>query len=285
MVLIVRRMAEWIGEIALARHERLEQHRHAFHTLFAESTFLVLAVVFSIGFSTDLAFSTLPWALAPLVAVRGARLSFSGGSLNLHTLLPHLGSTAIIGASVYVFRLSISLLAGKTLAGILLRRLHWADWFRRYSGRRWRRHWCANMGQPNNCRRCSLQCRLRCSQRAPVSSRGHDEPGLGPGDPVASPSCWQQDCPFAGAVMSLAALLRTRLIHGDDGREVFGPDLLANVLLTSCVPFAYHAFGQAAFSGLYLFGACLSLFSCGGGPPARSGERIPWRDAVRDRGC
>lgn len=262
VVLIVRRMAEWIGEIALARHERLEQHCHAFHTLFAESTFLVLAVVFSIGFSTDLAFSTLPWALAPLVAVRGARLSFSGGSLNLHTLLPHLGSTAIIGASVYVFRLSISLLAGKTLAGILFTAFALGGLVPTVFGQALAPTLVRKYGTAKQLPPLFLAMPVALlAAGAGVVAWVTMSPGSAPAIPLPPPFMLAAGLSLCGgAVMSLAALLRTRLIHGDDGREVFGPDLLANVLLTSCVPFAYHAFGQAAFSGLYLFGACLSLF-------------------------
>lgn len=118
-VLIVRRVTEWIGEIALACHERKDQHRQAFHSLIIESSVLLLAVVLPIGYSIELSLSALPWALAPLLALRGAGLSFVGPRLASRKLLPHLGSTAIIGASVFVFRLSISLLAGKAVAGIL----------------------------------------------------------------------------------------------------------------------------------------------------------------------
>ena len=262
MVLIARRMAEWIGEIALARHERLGQHRQSFHSLFAEAGFLALAVVLSLGFSTDLALSTLPWALAPLVAIRGAGLSFSGHRLDLRTLLPHLGSTAIIGASVYVFRLSISLLAGKTVAGILFTAFALGGLVPTVFGQAL---------APTLMRKYGASNRLPSLFLAIPGAMLVVGAGLVAG--IAMNPSWNPEIllppPFlmaaglslcGGAIMSMAALLRTRLIHGDDGREVFGPDLLANVLLTSCVPFAFHAFGPDAFSGLYLFGACLSLF-------------------------
>lgn len=262
VVLIARRMAEWVGEIALARHERLDQHRPAFHSLLAEALLLALAVLLSLCFSLDLALSILPWALAPLLAVRGAGLSFSGSRLDWHTLLPHLGSTAIIGASVYVFRLSISLLAGKSAAGLLFTAFALGGLIPTVFGQAL---------APTLMRRYGAGSRLPRAFLAIPGTLFLAGSGLVAG--ITLVPGWNSAVPWpppfllatgmslcGGAVMSIAALLRTRLIHGDDGREVFGPDLLANVLLTSCVPFAYHAFGVASFSGLYLFGAGLSLF-------------------------
>lgn len=262
VVLIVRRTTEWIGEIALARHERLEQHRQTSHTLFAETMFLVLAIVLSIGFSADLALSILPWALAPLIAVRSAGLSFSGARLELRSLLPHFGSTAIIGASVYVFRLSIFLLAGKTTAGLLFTAFALGGLIPTVFGQAlaptlMRKYGTANRLPPL----LLLIPGVMLVAGFGIVTGITVNPDWTPAIQLPPPFMLAAGLSLCGgAVMSVAALVRTRLIHGDDGREVFGPDLLANVLLTSCVPFAYYAFGTVSFSGLYLFGACLSLF-------------------------
>ncbi len=120
VVLIVRRMSEWIGEIGLAKHERMNQTEFARHALVAECVTLILALLL-LWFGLDLTFSAIPWAFAPLLATRRAKLSWRGaeGHINFPMLLPHFGSTAIIGTSVYIFRLSIILLIGKTIAGEL----------------------------------------------------------------------------------------------------------------------------------------------------------------------
>lgn len=262
VVLIVRRMAEWIGEIALARHERLEQYRQTAHTLFAETMFLVLAVVLSIGFPADLALSILPWALAPLIAIRGAGLSFFGAPLKLRSLLPHFGSTAIIGASVYVFRLSIFLLAGKTTAGLLFTAFALGGLIPTVFGQALAPTLMRKYGTGNRLPPLLLLIPgVMLVAGFGIVTGITVNPGWTPAAQLPPPFMLAAGLSLCGgAVMSVAVLLRTRLIHGDDGREVFGPDLLANVLLTSCVPFAYYAFGTASFSGLYLFGACLSLF-------------------------
>lgn len=261
-VLIVRRVTEWIGEIALACHERKDQHRQAFHSLVIESSVLLLAVVLPIGYSIELSLSALPWALAPLLALRGAGLSFAGPRLASRKLLPHLGSTAIIGASVFVFRLSISLLAGKAVAGILFTAFALGGLIPTVFGQALAPTLMRKYGPGNKMPSLLLAIPVALLVAGMVLVVGL----------AVSPE-WNSVAilppPFmmaaglslcGGAIMSVATLLRTRLIHDDDGREVFGPDLLANVLLTSAVPFAYHAFGPTSFSGLYLFGAFLSLF-------------------------
>jgi hypothetical protein len=262
VVLIVRRMTEWVGEIALARHEWLGQSREGVHSFLAEAALLTLAIVLSLGFSVELAISIAPWALAPLLAIRRAGLSFKGRSVDLGALLPHLGSTAIIGASVFVFRLSVSLLAGKVVAGIFFTAFALGGVIPTVFGQAL---------APTLIRKYGTQARVPFGILV--------IPGLmfAAGILLAVGSMMNPDWysavllpkPFlsavglsvcGGAIMSMAALIRTRLIHGDDGREVFGPDLLANVLLTSSVPFAFNVFGPDSFSGLYLYSACLSLF-------------------------
>lgn len=78
-----------------------------------------------------------------------------------------------------------------------------------------------------------------------------------------------------GAVMTVAMVLRTKLIHRADGRDVFGPDLLANVLIATSVPFMHYMFGAQSLSGLYALSACLSLmFFWRAGRSARLAHRM-----------
>ncbi len=59
--------------------------------------------------------------------------------------------------------------------------------------------------------------------------------------------------------MSVAVVMRARLIQGADGSSVFGPDLLANVLIVASVPFFYQVFGPPSLVGLYGLSSCLNL--------------------------
>jgi hypothetical protein len=262
MALIGRRISEWIGEIALARHERLNQPVCALQTLAVESASFLLCLVLVLGFGVDLAWSAIPWMLAPLLAIRRAGLSLSigKGGFVLALLLPHFGSTAIIGISVYVFRISIALLTGKSIAGELFTAFAIGGVIptifghalaptlaHRYGRAKWPK-WLLVF---------PLTMLLAASGLA----------ALAIAEPVwlqtfgRSTTFWLAVCLSiaGGAIMTVAAGLRTRLIHRDDGREVFGPDLFANLLIATCVPFVNYLFGSKSLAGLYALSACLSL--------------------------
>lgn len=262
IVLIGRRMAEWIGEIGLARHERMNQSSFALQTLVGENIGLLFCLFLALGAGIDLALSAIPWALAPLLAIRRARLSWLGGAghLSFHDLLPHFGSTAIIGTSAYVFRISIALIAGKPLAGELFTAFAIGGMIPTVFGHALAPTLAHRIGTSDWPRKLLLIPGAMLLSAAALSALV-----------VAAPD-WLQAIGYSanfwlaiglsiggGAIMTMAAALRTRLIHRGDGREVFGPDLLANVLIATCVPFVYYLFGAKTLVGLYLLSACLSF--------------------------
>lgn len=262
MLLITRRVAEWMGEIGLARHERLDQPDYALQIVIVECVSLVLCLVMVLGFDADLSISALPWMLAPLLAVRGAGLCLGGGlgRFNLALLLPHFGSTAIIGASVYVFRLSIVLITGKQIAGELFTAFAIGGivptvfgqamaptLVHRFAHSRWPK-WLlvapmAMLLLGFGMVVWAMQAPLWLSAigRLPIF-------WLAVGLSIAG-----------GGLMTVASVLRTRLIHRGDGCDVFGPDLLANILIATCVPFLNYMQGPQSLAGLYILSACLSL--------------------------
>ncbi|NIM39982.1 MAG: hypothetical protein GTN84_02285 [Hydrogenophaga sp.] len=262
-VLIFRRMAEWIGEICLAEHERQHQTTPALTTLVAEGATLLGCVGFHLLGGVDLAWSAVPWAITPLLALRQAKLfgnPASGRGLSAKTLLPHFGSTAIVGASVYVFRISIALLVGKASAGMLFTAFAIGGLLPTIYGQALapslaRRF--AGDGLPKRyllipaamlVTGLALAWLAKTQPRLPLTSDGSNFFWLAVGLSVAG-----------GAIMTVAASIRARLIHSGKGHDVFGPDLLANALIATCVPFVFHVMGTQALTALYLLSALLSL--------------------------
>jgi hypothetical protein len=260
LVLITRRIAEWFGEIAVARHEMLGQPKGAIFSVLAECTALLFCVLLTIGFAIDLAASAVPWALVPLLALRGAGLSFGGRKVEIRTLWPHFGSTGIIGASVYVFRISVALLAGKALAGTLFTAFAIGSLVPTVFGQ---------VLAPTLIRRyghAKLPYQLVVVPIGMLAVGGALValaiwlPGGLPTIPLPSIFWMATGLSIAGgSVMSFAMLLRTRLLHDGDGRDVFGPDLLANMLIATCVPFIFYVFGIKSLAALYLLSAFLNL--------------------------
>lgn len=262
LALILRRASEWMGEIGLARHERLRQPAFAMHTLTLECVTFLLCLLLPILFGLSLAVSAIPWALAPLLAVRSAKLALRSGRGHFPflSLLPHFGSTAIIGSSVYVFRISIALLAGKAIAGDLFTAFAVGGLIPTIYGQALAptlAHRFGDSGLP--------KWLLAIPAAMLMISTGLSVIALSePAWLVAlgRPSIFWLAVALSiggGAMMSVAAALRTRLIQQAAGQDVFGPDLLANVLIATCVPFAFYVLGPTSLAGLYVLSGCLSL--------------------------
>jgi hypothetical protein len=261
LVLILRRASEWLGEIGLARHEQKQQLAIPTQAVVAEGASFLLCLL-PLFLDWHLAACALPWALAPLLATRQARLSLRArdSHFSLQALLPHFGSTAIIGTSVYVFRISIVLLAGKVVAGDLFTAFAIGGLIPTIYGQALAptlAHRFGSRGLPKWLLIIPLGMlliaagvsALALAQPAWLTALGHPSNfWLAVGISMAG-----------GALMSVAAALRTRLIQQAGGENVFGPDLLANVLIATCVPFVFYALGPKALAGLYGLSGCLSL--------------------------
>ena len=260
ITLIVRRGCEWLGEIALASHEVRGNTVAVSRVLVAEGLALAACVVASLIMGFDLALSAIPWAIAPLLSLRGARLSLRSQHLGLSALLPHFGSSGIIGASVFVFRLSVTLLAGKALAGTLFTTFAVGSLVPTVFGQALAPTLIRRFGQrklPYQFAIAPAGMIIAGSLIAIVSAWF---PQILPGGGLP-PVFWLATglSVAGGAVMSVAMLLRTRLLHEGSGRDVFGPDLLANVLIATCVPFVFYVFGVNSLAGLYLLSAFINL--------------------------
>ena len=124
-LLVVRRAAEWLAEVFLSEQEIHHQGAAAMRFMLIQS---VLSLILLLALLSDGALAlpmTLVWALSPLlvcmtVALLGRALRHTVPMLmGIRAMLPHFGSTAVIGVSVYVFRLFILMVAGKEVAGDL----------------------------------------------------------------------------------------------------------------------------------------------------------------------
>jgi hypothetical protein len=266
LVLILRRASEWIGEIGLSQHERLNQKNFAQRTAFLEASSFLLCLALTIGFGVDLAVSAIAWALTPLVSALRAQLSLRASRLSeIYALLPHVGSTAIIGLSVYVFRISVALLVSKVLAGELFTAFAiggiiptifgqaMAPTLLRRFGPSVMRSWWLAAFPSAMLLAAGVTIMLAIEQPAWLIQLGH------------SSSFWMATglSIAGGAIMTVATLLRARLIHSDQ-EEVFGPDLLSNILLVISIPLIYFAIGMHSMSGLYLLSAILNLVCLSG---------------------
>lgn len=261
LVLILRRASEWIGEIGISQNERLSQANFAQRTVFCEGISFVLCLVLFMGFGMNLAYGAIVWALTPLISALRAQLSLRASRLSeIYALLPHVGSTAIIGISVYVFRISVVLLVSRVLAGELFTAFAiggiiptifgqaLAPTLLRRFGPSVMRSWWLAAFPSAMLLVAGVTIVLAVTQPAWLHQLGYSSTfWMATGLSIAG-----------GAIMTVATLLRARLIQSDQG-EVFGPDLLSNILIVISIPLIYFAIGTHSMAGLYLLSAILNL--------------------------
>ncbi len=122
--LILRRSLEWLAELNISDKELKGDKTYAFNYSVIQ-IFTVFALLSSIliGNGTSIYITLFLWALSPgyqlFQFIIKENTVTKKNNLSLRSFFPHLGSSWIIAISMYVFRLLIILLAGKSLAGLM----------------------------------------------------------------------------------------------------------------------------------------------------------------------
>ena len=267
VALILRRGVEWLGELHLSEME-LRGHRKLAGQYLALQVLLLLLVLGWTFSGTPLSVLGLVlWALLPLLMSLGfIRHHLTAGS-RLEAawlqMLPHLGSSAVIGIAVYVFRLLILLIVGKTVAG---------DLYSAFAiGGALGTIFTMGLGP-------SLLLHEQKTGRAhiPVWLRAvlvlvtlaglaviamvylmPDAHGL-----AGKEMHFWQALGFSligGVVMVFAQRQRLRDIQHGTEEDVFAPDVLVNILIVAVIPFMPFVLGRNSLSCLYLFNAVVAL--------------------------
>lgn len=269
LVLIVRRCAEWVGEVFLSSHEVQDCREPTVIAIVVEGMTFVMTVILLFAFEIDPAVAMSLWAIAPLVALVKGKLAkvitSENITQNLKRLTPNLGSTAIIGVAVYVFRLSITLLVGHAVAG---------DLFTAFAiGGLLPTIYNSSIGPSLALKYHRNGLRKETLKRLFPFATGLFLSGffvsiislLYPQIDIflgKSNSFWLSVglSLSGGAVMIFALHMRIRMLQYGKNVEIFGADAISNVLIVVAVPYFYHILGLRSLEGLYLFSAFLTLF-------------------------
>lgn len=269
LLLVVRRAAEWLVEIFLSEQELHRQERAALCFLAIQGvlSLLLLVVLLNDGpLSTPI---TLLWALSPLLGCMkpGLLVRAPGRGMSLFSsirlLLPHFGSTAVIGVSVYVFRLFILLVADKQVAGDLFSAFALGGIlgavFSQALGPTMVRQEQRTQGPSRLIKLFNRMLAVLLLTGALLVACVWSVPHLLDWT-GKDPLFWLAvGCSLmGGAVMVSAQRIRLRILQDKVGGDVFGSDILSNILLVSCVPFLFYGLGVNALALLYLLGALLS---------------------------
>jgi hypothetical protein len=268
IILILRRCVEWLGEVHLTEMECLDNQKFARKYLILQVILLTAVIAWLLS---DLPFPLLGmliWALTPLILSAGnigkafvsiphalARISFS--------IMQNLGSTAIIGITVYIFRLLILLIVGKEVAG---------DLFTAFAIGGLTGGVFANALGPS----IVLHEQRYGKQRFPLMLSMVLYLSLVLGAIIFASAIlelpvldWTGKSYFfwmatglsmiGGVIMVYAQRIRLRLLQREEDHNVFGSDVMMNILLMAAIPFAYYLLGIKAMGGLYLLSSLLAF--------------------------
>lgn len=262
-ILILRRCVEWLDEVFLSEMERLNSRKIPLNYIVFQSIFLLFAIGWTLGKMPFPLIGIFLWALLPLLL--NARFywrtihNLSKTSLEISEMLPHLGSTVIIGVTVYIFRLLIILMTGKNIAG---------DLFTAFAIGGVLGSIFANAIGPS----LALHQKRSLNYRMPTIIKFLLILFSGIGLSLVVMSLlninifsftgktmlfWQATglSMIAGTVMVFAQMIRHRLLQHHQEQDLFGPDVMMNILIIAAIPFVHNLFGLQMMSALYLLSA------------------------------
>lgn len=267
LVLIVRKSVEWLTEIHLSEAERDHDVSFSWRHFVVQSGLLVIAVVWVTTGVPGLMMVLAAWAVGPLVvSFSYFRRMFQGTGLAVipgRMLLPHLGSSAVVGIGVYVFRLIILVLVDRVTAGNLFTAFAiggaLGSLFAAGLGPSLVLHE-QKTGQRQIPEWLSVALVLTTLAGLAVIWVSYFLPNL---DALTGKdgSFWRAVglSLIGGVVMVFAQRQRLRDLQNGTEENVFAPDVLVNILIVAIIPFAFFSFDRDGLSWLYLFNAVVAL--------------------------
>ncbi len=268
VILILRRSAEWFDEIYLSEMERLDAKHAAMRYTLLQTSLLAINVVWMLLQLPFILYGLFLWAVLPLIF----NIKFHCQSIQLlfarpfhiisKNLLPHIGSSMIIGMTVYIFRLLLTMVTGKSIAGDLITAFAIGGVLGSV---------VANAVGPS----LALHQKRHLHQQIPrviqallliffISGVLLFALSI-LGAPLLSllgktHLFWQAVglSMVAGVVMVFAQIIRHRLLQHHEELNLFGPDVIMNILIIAAVPFGYYLFGEKIMVALYLWSAILA---------------------------
>jgi len=269
IVLILRRGVEWLDEIYLSEVERLDLKSEALSYTFIQAVLLLIGFIWQVTKMPYPLLGLMLWALLPLVlSWKFYRDNFPDSTQifrqsAFRKLLPHIGSTMIIGITVYIFRLLVIMMTGKSTAG---------DLFTAFAIGGLLGSVFANAVGPS----LALHQKRSLDHSVPKIINllliGFLITGLALTYLALIKfnllSLFGKSYLFwlatglsmiAGTIMVFAQMIRHRLLQHHQEQDLFGPDVMMNILIIAAVPFGYYMFGINMMAALYLLSATFAF--------------------------
>lgn len=264
--LVIRRCTEWLAEIYLSLMES-ERRIETAKRFAATQLLLLLIVVAAIVLDSDATILVMAaWSLGPLVLCARFMIDGIQAVKKIQTdwalLLPHFGSSAVNGITVLVFRTLILSFVGKEFAGTLFTAFALGGVF----GSVFAQALGPTLQFHSKARKeakmprwfdavvfCNFALGVTLFALGASEVPFHEFVG-------GSSMFWKAvgASLIGSVVMVFAQIIRLRLLQGREGVDVFGADVLINILIVSCVPFFYDLFGIDVLTVLFLINSLIA---------------------------
>ena len=269
-VLIARRCSEWIAELHISESERIGNLSIGYRFILIQTLLLIFIIltinqVYSVVFITGL---TL-WAFSPIFlsihfVVSGLRKFRPDWSSDLRMILPHLGSSWVIGLTTYLFRLTLISLVNKSVAGVLFSAYAAGGMLNSVYTYALGPSLVSDKNRKHNhsTNRTTFVILVSIALIGLAIAFLAGEPTIKLAENEYRTFFWfTLGISMIGAcVMIQAQKVRLYLLQIYRSDNVFVPDALANILIIASVPFAFYLFGYTALSFLFLFSAVVNWF-------------------------
>jgi len=261
-IFLARKIIEWLDELFLSEMERNNSKRVAFNYFITQVGLLLFAALWVIGDMPYPLLGFLLWATLPLVL----SFRFYKSSLNsnykslvpiIYLISPHIGSTAVIGISVYVFRLVLVDFFGKLAASDLFVAFSIGGILGSLIANAFGPSLVFNQKDSESTYPTILKwlmfvflilgLALACSSSALAMV-------------YKTPLFWKSvGLSMIGAVpMVLAQITRHQLLQTHHENDLFGPDVLMNVILIASIPLIYFLLGSEYLTAMYLLSSAMA---------------------------
>ncbi|HQQ33339.1 MAG TPA: hypothetical protein PLR90_05435 [Methylophilus sp.] len=262
-ILLARRSIEWLDEIFLSEMERMERKAEAVRYILLQAFSLAFALGWMLAGMPFPLFGIFLWAVLPLWLSGGYYARLENFRIRVPTdtlrrISPHIGSTAIIGITVYVFRLLLVDMAGKEIAGNLFVAFAIGGVLGSIVANAFGPSMVLAQGRLNtrvlpSSLKVLMAAFLAIGLLITLSSTSLHL--------LAKSSLFWLAVGFSmigAAPMVLAQIIRHRLLQHHEDQDLFGSDVLMNVLLVTMTPFVFYLFGLQGMAGLYLLSSLLA---------------------------
>jgi hypothetical protein len=289
-ILILRRSVEWFGEVDLSEREKQGDNKFAISYILIQVLLFIFAASWLLLKMPFPLLGLLLWALLPLLlsvqfslhALSDFASAISGINKKI---APHFGSTLAIGLSFYVFRLLMIIILGKNVSG---------DLFAAFAIGGVLGSLTFSTFGPSIALREKVSGKLKLPKLLTYILWGFSGFGLlviGISYMTPGLLLWMGKEIFywkaigysmiGGVVMTHAQLLRNRLLIHNENHDLFGPDLLMNILIIAAIPLAFFLVGIDAVAALSLFGAILSLVFYKSSEHAEISEQSKYKNLIK----